>query len=175
MTGIRYWSTPDYTRVAIDLEDAVPYQAGRVPNPERIFFDLHNTKLAPALVAKQLDVQDTFLRRIRIAQYQKTMTRVVLEVDDVADYSAFLLPNPDRLIIDIHGRQPKKTTNVAESKSPAPARPAAVATETGTTTPAVVEEKGRANATAERRRGKPSRKQNQCAPRPRLPMARPLL
>jgi N-acetylmuramoyl-L-alanine amidase len=32
-------------------------------------------------------------------------TRVVLDVQDVAEYSAFLLPNPERLIIDIHGRQ----------------------------------------------------------------------
>src|SRR5260370_14720573 len=31
------------------------------------------------------------------------MTRVVLDVNDVTEYSAFLLPNPYRLIIDIHG------------------------------------------------------------------------
>src|SRR4029077_3218810 len=31
-------------------------------------------------------------------------TRVVLEVHDLSDYEAFLLPNPYRLIIDIHGR-----------------------------------------------------------------------
>jgi N-acetylmuramoyl-L-alanine amidase len=30
----------------------------------------------------------------------------VLDVDDVTEYSAFLLPNPYRLIIDIHGKQP---------------------------------------------------------------------
>jgi N-acetylmuramoyl-L-alanine amidase len=29
---------------------------------------------------------------------------VVLEVDDLSDYNAFLLPNPPRLIIDIHGK-----------------------------------------------------------------------
>ena len=34
------------------------------------------------------------------------MTRVVLDVHEVTDYSAFLLPNPYRLIIDIHGKQP---------------------------------------------------------------------
>jgi len=28
---------------------------------------------------------------------------VVLDVNDVTEYSAFLLPNPYRLIIDIHG------------------------------------------------------------------------
>jgi N-acetylmuramoyl-L-alanine amidase len=113
--GIRHWSTPDYTRVAIDLESQVEYQAGRVANPDRIFFDLHSTKLAAGLSGKSFDVQDGFLRKIRVAQYQKDVSRVVLEVDDVSDYSAFLLPNPSRLIIDIHGRQ-------TEHKSPPPAK-----------------------------------------------------
>jgi N-acetylmuramoyl-L-alanine amidase len=43
VTGIRHWSTPDYTRVAIDLDTEVQYQAARVADPDRIFFDLHNT------------------------------------------------------------------------------------------------------------------------------------
>jgi len=118
VTGIRYWSTPDYTRVAIDLEAEVKYEAGRVPNPDRIFFDLHDTKLASALVGKSFDVSDGFLRKIRVAQFQKDMARVVLDVDDVSDYSAFLLPNPYRLIIDIHGRNPQKTTAVAKAEAP---------------------------------------------------------
>ena len=105
VTGIRHWSTPDYTRVAIDLEQEVKYEAGRVSNPDRIFFDLHDTKLASTLVGKTFEVSDGFLRRVRIAQFQKGMVRVVLEVDDISDYSAFLLPNPYRLIIDIHGRK----------------------------------------------------------------------
>ena len=107
VTGIRYWSTPDYTRVAIDLETEVKYEVGRVPDPDRIFFDLHNTKLASTLVGKTFDVSDGFLKRIRVAQFQRGLTRVVLEVDDVSEYSAFLLPNPYRLIIDIHGRKPQ--------------------------------------------------------------------
>jgi N-acetylmuramoyl-L-alanine amidase len=106
VTGIRHWSTPDYTRVAIDLEQEVKYEAGRVPNPDRIFFDLHDTKLASTLAGKTFEVSDSFLRRVRVAQFQKGMVRVVLEVDAVSDYSAFLLPNPYRLIIDIHGRKP---------------------------------------------------------------------
>jgi N-acetylmuramoyl-L-alanine amidase len=122
VSGIRYWSTPDYTRVVIDLDDEVKYEAGRVPRPDRIFFDLHNSKLAPELVGKSFDVEDGFLKRIRVAQYQLDMARVVLEVDDVSDYSAFLLPNPERLIIDIHGRKP--TRELASIPTPPPAVPA---------------------------------------------------
>src|SRR5271165_1150001 len=115
VTGIRHWSTADYTRVAIDLDAEVRYQAGRVPDPDRIFFDLPDTRLASTLVGKSFDVQDGFLKKIRVAQYQIGSTRVVLEVDDVAEYSAFLLPNPYRLIIDIHGRELHAQSQVAAS------------------------------------------------------------
>jgi N-acetylmuramoyl-L-alanine amidase len=110
LTSIRHWSTPDYVRVAIDLEQEVTYQAGRVPRPDRIFFDLYGTKLASDLVGKSFDVETGFLHRIRVAQFKANMARVVLDVDDVAEYSAFLLPNPYRLIIDIHGKLPAKAT-----------------------------------------------------------------
>ena len=105
LTGVRHWSTPDYTRVAIDLEQEVKYEAGRVPHPDRIFFDLHGAKVASGLVGKSFVVDDGFLHKIRVAQYKPNLARVVLDVDDVAEYSAFLLPNPYRLIIDIHGRK----------------------------------------------------------------------
>ena len=106
VTGIRHWSTPSYTRVAIDLGDAVEYQAARVENPDRIFFDLHHARLAQQLSGKSFAVTDDgFLTRIRAAQFSGDVTRVVLDVHQVAEYSAFLLPNPYRLIIDIHGKQ----------------------------------------------------------------------
>jgi N-acetylmuramoyl-L-alanine amidase len=117
VTGIRHWSTPDYTRVAIDVDSEVKYEAGRVPDPDRIFFDLPNTKLASFLVGKSFDVQDGFLKKIRVAQYQPGYTRVVLEVADVSDYSAFILPNPYRLIIDVHGRQPQSQTLIAKANA----------------------------------------------------------
>jgi N-acetylmuramoyl-L-alanine amidase len=117
VTGIRYWSTADYTRVAIDLDSEVKYESGRVPDPDRIFFDLPETRLVSTLVGKIFDVRDGFLKKIRVAQYQKGSTRIVLEVDDVTEYSAFLLPNPYRLIIDIHG---KNTGGVARAATNTP-------------------------------------------------------
>ena len=107
VTGIRHWSTPVYTRVAIDLEDEVQYEAVRVPDPDRIFFDLHGTRLSPELIGKSDQViDDGFLRQIRAAQFSNDVTRVVLDVSDVSEYSAFFLPNPPRLIIDVHGSRP---------------------------------------------------------------------
>ena len=104
VTGIRHWSTPTYTRVAIDLGSEVTFEAARVPNPDRIYFDLHGTRLGAELVGKSFDVTDDgYLKKIRAAQAGGDVTRVVLDVSDVSEYSAFLLPNPYRLIVDIHG------------------------------------------------------------------------
>ncbi len=111
VTGIRHWSTATYTRVAIDLGDEVTFEAARVPHPDRIFFDLHGARLAQELIGKSFDVTDDgFLKKIRAAQSPGDVTRVVLDVNDVTDYSAFLLPNPYRLIIDIHGGAKKGET-----------------------------------------------------------------
>jgi N-acetylmuramoyl-L-alanine amidase len=119
ITSLRYWSTPDYTRIAIDLDDEVKYEAGRVPSPDRIFFDLHDSRLASELIGKSYNIEDGLLKKVRVAQYKANMARVVLEVDTLAEYSAFLLPNPYRLIIDVHGRKPAPQVETASSQNPA--------------------------------------------------------
>jgi N-acetylmuramoyl-L-alanine amidase len=128
VTGIRHWSTPDYTRVAIDLQDEVQYDTDRIDSPDRVYFDLHNTYLSSTLKGKSFDVEDGFLHRIRVAQFQRGETRVVLELDEVSEYSAFLLPNPYRLIIDVHGKRPQKMAK-ADAPKAALEKPAKAAPE----------------------------------------------
>jgi N-acetylmuramoyl-L-alanine amidase len=122
VTGVRHWSTPDYTRVAIDVEQEVKFGSQRISNPDRIFFDLRDTRLASTLVGKTFEVDDGFLRKIRVAEFEPGRTRIVLEVDDLASYDAFLLPDPYRLIIDIHGKQ-KRGTLMAKADPSAAASP----------------------------------------------------
>ena len=107
--GIRHWSTPDYTRVAIDLEQGVKYESQRIDNPDRVFFDLFNTKLDPKLSGKTFDVSDGLLKDIRMAQFKAGRTRVVLDLDQVSKFEASLLSNPSRLIIDIHNTDIRNT------------------------------------------------------------------
>ncbi len=123
VTGIRHWSTPDYTRVAIDVEGDVKYVSRRIDSPARIFFDLRGTKLASTLVGKSFDVDDGFLQKVRVAQFAPGRTRVVLEVDNLSDYDAFMLPNPYRLIIDIHGKngRARQAKDAGDSTLPADA------------------------------------------------------
>jgi len=127
VTGIRHWSTPDYTRVAIDLEQDVKFDSQRIDHPDRIFFDLRGTVLASTLVGKSFDGDNGFLKKIRVAQFKEDQARVVLEVDSLSQYDAFLLPNPYRLIIDIHGKptgtKASGTTTVADAKQDAEPTP----------------------------------------------------
>ena len=104
ITNIRHWSSPNYTRVAIDLEQGAKFESQRIDNPARIFFDLQNTSLVSNLVGKTFDVDDGLLKRIRVAQSQAGKSRIVLEVSDRSDYDTFLLANPPRLIVDIHNK-----------------------------------------------------------------------
>ena len=128
VTGIRHWSTATYTRVAVDLGGEVEFQAARVEHPDRIFFDLHGAKLAPGLAGKNFTITDDgFLKSIRAGQFGADVTRIVLDVQPVAQYSAFLLPNPTRLIIDIHGK-PANEAAKAAGAAPIPAKEEPTAT-----------------------------------------------
>ncbi len=103
VTQIRTWNAENYTRIVIDVEEEVKYQAARIADPDRIYFDLNRAKLSSTLAGKTLEVQSGFLKTIRVAQNQAGVVRIVLDVDKVKDYSVFLLPNPYRLVIDVYG------------------------------------------------------------------------
>jgi N-acetylmuramoyl-L-alanine amidase len=142
VSGIRHWSTPVYTRIAIDLQDEVAYEAARVPGPDRIYFDLHGARLDPALNGKSVEViDDGFLKRIRAAQFSNNVTRIVLDVSSVSDYSAFLLPNPWRLIIDVHGQK----AGVTPTRTLASLPPAAAATSGSSSTNSFSSQQSAAN------------------------------
>ncbi|HEU5411532.1 MAG TPA: N-acetylmuramoyl-L-alanine amidase [Candidatus Acidoferrales bacterium] len=103
VTAIRTWNADDYTRVVVDLNGDVQYQSARIKNPDRIYFDLYKAQLAKSVIEKELPVQDGFLKAVRVAQNDVGVVRLVLDVNAVEGYSAFLLPDPYRLVIDVHG------------------------------------------------------------------------
>lgn len=101
VTGIQHWSSEDSSTVVINLEDQVQYEAHRLADPDRIYFDLHNTQLASNLPSKPIEVGDTLLIRIRVAQSEAGVTRVVLETKAHTDFLVSLEPNPYRLVVEV--------------------------------------------------------------------------
>ncbi len=114
VTGIRHWSAADSSTVVIDLQDQVQYEAHRLANPERIYFDLHDTTLAAGLDNKSIAVQDALLVRVRVAQPVSGITRVVLETKNPSDYSVSLEQNPYRLVVEVRrlGAKPQPHARV---------------------------------------------------------------
>jgi N-acetylmuramoyl-L-alanine amidase len=106
---IRSSSIADVTRVTIDLEDVVQYSSGRLPNPDRIFFDLHSARLTPEVAHETVQVDGDLLTSVRVAQNHSGVVRIVLEVRGVKEYSASISQNPPQLLIDLFKKTPSPT------------------------------------------------------------------
>ena len=102
VTGIRHWSSPNSSTVVVDLQDQIQYEAHTLDNPPRVYFDLEDTKMASGLLNQSISVDDSFLKRVRMAQPSPSVTRVVLETKGLSEVSVKLDPNPYRLTIDVH-------------------------------------------------------------------------
>jgi len=117
VTGIRHWESVNATTVVIDLQDPVQYEVHRLSSPERIYFDLHDTVLAEGLSGKTIEIGNSLLLRIRVAQPVKGISRVVLETKDVSNFSVSLNQNPNRLSVEIRGEAPDKSAKTTADLS----------------------------------------------------------
>ena len=128
VTGVQHVSSPDSSVVIVELQNQVQYEAHRLSDPERIYFDLHDTTLAPGLFGKTIEVGDKLLDRVRIAQPRRGVTRVVLETRGSSDFSVSFQSNPTRLIVEVHPAapeqpKPKPQPQALKSESLSPATP----------------------------------------------------
>lgn len=110
ITGLRHWSSSVGSTVVIDMEDQVPYEVHRLMSPERIYFDLHDTVLAPELNGQTMDVGDVSLTRVRVAQPVAGVTRIVLDTKDGSNFSVSMESSPYRLVVELRNSV-KSATN----------------------------------------------------------------
>jgi len=125
---IRAAANGDGTRVTIDLENGVEFTSGRIANPDRIFFDLQAARLAPEMARATIHPEGELLTAVRVAQNNRGVVRVVLDVNGVKEYSASLVNNPPQLLIDLYGYSAATTLRAAKSSAEAESgaeRPAA--------------------------------------------------
>jgi len=100
---IHYWSSPDYTRIAIELSEPVEFTKSRLSNPDRIFFDLKNASIAKEIAAS-LPVGDGILKSVRASQFTGETVRVVFDIEEISDLKCFLIESPSKLVIDLYGK-----------------------------------------------------------------------
>ncbi len=119
VTAVQHLSAADYTRITVDLEQDVEFDSQRIGNPDRIFFDLKNTRLSSALVGQSLDVDDALVKKVRMAQFNSGKARIVIETAGHVGYNASLLLSPPRLVIDFHGGDGRSSQSDPGEHSPA--------------------------------------------------------
>lgn len=117
VTGIQHTSSETSSTVVVELQAPVQYDPHTLENPSRIYFDLHDTRMAAGAAAQDIEVNDAWLKRIRMAQPEDGVTRVVLETKQDSQYSVSLGSNPYRLTIEVH--KPTAVTTPALKTPPA--------------------------------------------------------
>ena len=116
--NIRYWEAQNSVRVVVDVGGDVTFTQGEAKDPDRVFIDVTPARLNSALLGKQWPVKSGLLQQIRVGQYDMSTVRVVLDLGTIGRVTSFTLRDPDRLIIDVLG---KEAMNVAAPAASAPA------------------------------------------------------
>ena len=118
VNNVRHWVGDSHTRVVLDLSRAVPYTEGRLTGPDRVFFDLHGASLAEDLANREFPISGSHLQRIRAANHDVGVVRVVLDLSSIREVSVFALPDPYRLVVDVHGAPTEAEEAPTEVEAP---------------------------------------------------------
>jgi N-acetylmuramoyl-L-alanine amidase len=120
VSSVRFWSLGDLTRVAIDVSAGFKFKSERLTNPDRLFFDIQGARPEIEKKLHTIAVGDGVLKQIRIAETQPGVTRVVLDLEQHTEFTASQLTSPDRLMIELHGKnRPAPANKVTEISAPA--------------------------------------------------------
>jgi N-acetylmuramoyl-L-alanine amidase len=117
LKDVRFWKSSDSIRFVFDLSGPVEFSHGKLSNPERLFFDLKNTKLSRSL-KKTIEVNNELVKSVRVGQFSLDTVRVVFDLSSSSyNFKILNLEDPARLVVDLFGPGGKSDGNV----SPGPA------------------------------------------------------
>ncbi len=118
---VEHWSSENYTRIVIKTSRPVTYREELLEKqgeqPRRLFIDFDKSYIEPKYRAP-IPIKDGLLQQVRTAQFTPDTVRVVLDIESIKSYKIYSLPDPFRVIVDVHG-QISAESNPAPSESPA--------------------------------------------------------
>jgi N-acetylmuramoyl-L-alanine amidase len=115
LDSVRYWSYPNYTRVVFDLSRSVTTTQKKQSNPERLWINFHNTQLESDLDQKVMTIQDGILTQVKTIQQTPALVRVMLDLGQATDYRLIHFSNPDRVVVDVFGKEEQPISPVRKS------------------------------------------------------------
>ena len=104
ITAIQASNLQNDAHVVVLLDNPVQFDSARITSPDRIYFDLHKAQLRPSVGLKTVPGSNGLLQGVRASQFSDDVVRLVLDADGAKEYSAQLLPDPYRLVIEVHSQ-----------------------------------------------------------------------
>ena len=111
--GLRFWSNEHYARVVMEVDKETKYRFDHLPRPARLYFDLLGARVGADLRKSPLTVDDERIEQVRVGQYRRSTTRLVLDLRRPVRYRASWLSNPPRFVVEV--RPSEDNTFVAET------------------------------------------------------------
>lgn len=119
LTGVRHYSDGTHTRVVLDLDRPVRFEAGEAHQPDRLFLDLQGVDNPDGLQGAEragreqvIAVAGESVARVRVGVNRPGIVRVVVDMAASSPHTLFTLENKDdepfRIVIDV------PTANVTE-------------------------------------------------------------
>ncbi len=127
---VRYWSSLDATRIAIETTQDVEFEHGELKNPDRLFIDLKDVQPRTGFkgLAYTIPVEDGVVKQIRVAPNKASVTRVVLDLAGAVEVTTGKLVNPPRIVVDVRRAHTAPPFGELAPVAPTPAPPPAAAT-----------------------------------------------
>jgi N-acetylmuramoyl-L-alanine amidase len=101
--NIRFWEEDRSVRVVVDITGEVKFKTGEAKSPDRFFIDISPARLNSMLLGKEWPVESKIFQKIRVAQYDGSTVRIVLDGSTSKGVTASALKDPSRIIIDVEG------------------------------------------------------------------------
>ena len=110
VSGVRFWTNEECTRVAIDLSGDARFEANQLPAdpagklPPRIFIDVFGADVREEILRRPMEVRNGLLKVVRAGRFRNGVVRIVIDLERESSYKAFDLSDPSRIIVDIDGK-----------------------------------------------------------------------
>jgi N-acetylmuramoyl-L-alanine amidase len=112
IVGVRIWPAPDYTRVTLELDEALKSSHFVASDPPRVVVDLEGVDIDAALreIVAKVQADDPYIATVRVAQNRAHVVRLVFDLKVPVSPQVFsLAPNGvyrHRLVLDLYPTRP---------------------------------------------------------------------
>jgi N-acetylmuramoyl-L-alanine amidase len=123
--NIRFWEEGRSVRVVVDITGDAKFKTGEATSPDRFFVDIFPARLNSMLFGKEFIIESKIFQKIRVAQYDGSTVRIVLDGSSSKGVTASALKDPSRIIIDVAGSGVSSAPRAIAGAIPVPVAPSA--------------------------------------------------